>query len=43
VKLLLQASNLTNEAFETYYASRAQQGRFEKFGRRFMLGVGYEF
>lgn len=43
LKLLFQASNLTNEPFETYYTSRAQQGRFEKYGRRFMVGVGYSF
>jgi TonB-dependent receptor len=43
LKALFQASNLTNEPFETYYASRAQQGRFEKYGRRYMFGLGYEF
>jgi iron complex outermembrane recepter protein len=43
LKVLFQASNLTNEPFETYYSSRAQQGRFEKFGRRFTLGFGYSF
>ena len=42
LKALFQASNLTDEPFETYYGSRAQQGRFEKYGRRFMFGLGYE-
>lgn len=43
LKLLLQANNLTDEPFETYYGDRSLQGRYEKFGRRFLLGVGYEF
>ena len=43
LKLLFQASNLTDEAFETYYGTRAQQGRLEKFGRRYLFGIGYEF
>ncbi|MEG3089773.1 TonB-dependent receptor [Sphingomonas sp. PB4P5] len=43
LKLLFQASNLTDEAFETYYATRAQQGRYEKYGRRFMIGAGFDF
>ncbi len=43
VKLLFQANNLTDEPFETYYGDRNLQGRFEKFGRRFLMGVGYNF
>lgn len=43
VKLLAQANNLTDEPFETYYGDRDLQGRFEKFGRRFLFGVGYNF
>lgn len=41
LRAMFQASNLTNEPFETYYAGRAQQGRFEKYGRRYMFGLGY--
>lgn len=43
VKLLFQANNLTDEPFETYYGDRNLQGRFEKFGRRVLVGVGYNF
>jgi iron complex outermembrane receptor protein len=43
LKLLFQANNLTDEPFETYYGDRRLQGRYEKFGRRFLMGVGYEF
>lgn len=43
VKLVFQASNLTNEPFETYYGDRRLQGRFETFGRRFLLGAGFNF
>ncbi|WP_420136938.1 TonB-dependent receptor [Sphingomonas sp.] len=43
LQILAQASNLTNEPFETYYGDRRLQGRFEKFGRRFMLGAGINF
>jgi TonB-dependent receptor len=42
-RLLVQASNLTDEPFETYYGDRRLQGRYEKFGRRFLFGVGYAF
>ncbi|MDG5487797.1 TonB-dependent receptor [Sphingomonas sp. BGYR3] len=43
VRLLLQANNLTDEPFETYYGDRRLQGRYEKFGRRILFGVGYQF
>jgi TonB-dependent receptor len=43
VRLLAQANNLTDEPFETYYGDRRLQGRYERFGRRFLLGVGYQF
>jgi len=43
VRLLFQANNLTDEPFETYYGDRRLQGRYEKFGRRFLAGVGYQF
>ncbi|MBD8548725.1 TonB-dependent receptor [Sphingomonas sp. CFBP 8760] len=43
VELLLQANNLTDEPFETYYGDKRLQGRYEKFGRRFMAGVGFGF
>lgn len=43
LKLLAQANNLTDEPFETYYGDRALQGRYERFGRRFLFGVGFDF
>lgn len=43
LKLLFQANNLTDEPFETYYGDRSLQGRYEKFGRRFLIGAGFEF
>ena len=43
VKLLFQANNLTDEPFETYYGDRRLQGRYERFGRRFLFGMGYQF
>jgi len=43
VRLLFQANNLTDEPFETYYGDRRLQGRYEKFGRRFLAGVGFSF
>ncbi|KQM66283.1 TonB-dependent receptor [Sphingomonas sp. Leaf16] len=43
VRLLLQANNLTDEPFETYYGDRRLQGRHERFGRRFLFGIGYQF
>jgi TonB-dependent receptor len=43
LQVLFQANNLTDEPFETYYGDRALQGRYEKFGRRFLAGVGYRF
>lgn len=43
LKLLAQANNLTDEPFETYYGDRNLQGRFEKFGRRFLFGLGFNF
>lgn len=43
VRLLAQANNLTDEPFETYYGDRRLQGRYERFGRRFLFGVGYQF
>ena len=43
LQVLAQASNLTNEPFETYYGDKRLQGRYEKFGRRFMFGAGYSF
>lgn len=43
VELLFQASNLTDEPFETYYGDPRLQGRYEKFGRRFMVGAGFSF
>ena len=41
--LMAQANNVTDEPFETYYGDRDLQGRYEKFGRRFLFGVGFEF
>lgn len=43
LQLLAQASNLTDEPFETYYGDKRLQGRYEKFGRRFLFGFGYSF
>lgn len=43
LRLLFQASNLTDEPFETYYGDRRLQGRYERFGRRFLFGAGFEF
>jgi iron complex outermembrane recepter protein len=42
LQLLFQANNLTNQAFETYYGDRAQQGRYEKFGTRYLFGIGFK-
>lgn len=41
LQLTFQANNLTNEPFETYYGDRDLQGRYEKFGTRYMLGIGF--
>lgn len=41
--VMAQANNVTDEPFETYYGNRALQGRYEKYGRRFLFGFGYEF
>lgn len=43
VELLFQANNLTDEPFETYYGDPRLQGRYERFGRRFLAGVSYSF
>jgi iron complex outermembrane receptor protein len=43
LQLLAQASNITDEPFETYYGDKRLQGRYEKFGRRFMIGAGFDF
>lgn len=43
VQFLASASNLTDEPFETYYGDKRLQGRYEKFGRRFMFGAGFNF
>ncbi|WP_301751427.1 TonB-dependent receptor [uncultured Erythrobacter sp.] len=43
VKLLLQANNLTNAPFETFYGTEGVRGRYEEFGRRYWFGASYEF
>ena len=44
VGVMLQASNLTNEPFITYYNNDARQVRdYQNYGRNFMLGVTYKF
>ena len=43
LRLLFQANNLTDEPFETYYGDRRLQGRYERFGRRFLFGASYQF
>jgi TonB-dependent receptor len=42
LQLTFQANNVTNEPFETYYGDRDLQGRYEKFGARYMFGIGFE-
>ena len=42
--ILLQASNLTNEPFVTYYNNDPRQIRdYQNYGRNFMAGVTYKF
>lgn len=42
--ILLQASNLTNEPFVTYYNNDPRQIRdYQNYGRNFMVGVSYKF
>ncbi len=42
--ILLQASNLTNEPFVTYYNDDVRQVRdYQNYGRNFMAGVTYKF
>lgn len=43
LKLLLQANNLSDEPFTTYYGAESVRGRYEEFGRRFWAGFSYEF
>lgn len=43
LKLLLQANNLSDEPFRTYYGDESVRGRYEVFGRRFWAGFSYEF
>lgn len=42
--ILLQASNLTNEPFVTYYNNDPRQIRdYQNYGRNFMAGITYKF
>lgn len=43
LKLLLQANNLTDEPFQTYYGSKGARGKYETFGRRYWFGMSYSF
>ncbi len=43
LQVQFQANNLTDTPYILYYASQAQQGRFEEFGRRFWIGATYKF
>lgn len=43
LQILAQASNLTDEPFQTYYGDPRLQGRYEKFGRRYQLGATFSF
>ena len=43
LKLLFQANNLTDEPFQTFHSSEDARGRFEEFGRRYWVGLSYEF
>jgi iron complex outermembrane receptor protein len=44
VSLLVQAYNLTNEPFSTYFIPDNRQVReYEKYGRRFLFGASYRF
>ena len=42
LKVAVQAYNLTNEPFRTFYSFNSR-GRYEEYGRRFWLSVSYEF
>ncbi|AHE56236.1 TonB-dependent receptor [Sphingomonas sanxanigenens] len=42
VQVMFQGNNLTNEPFETYYGDRNLQGRYEKFGTRYLFGIGFK-
>jgi iron complex outermembrane receptor protein len=42
--ILLQASNLTNEPFMTYYNNDKRQVRdYQNYGRNFMIGITYKY
>lgn len=42
--ILLQASNLTNEPFMTYYNDDKRQVRdYQNYGRNFMIGITYKY
>lgn len=43
LKLLLQANNLSDEPFRTYYGSPSVRGRYEEYGKRYWAGFSYEF
>ena len=43
LRVHIQAKNLTNEPFRTYYGDKTRVGRYEEYGRRFWAGLRYEF
>lgn len=43
LKLLLQANNLTDEPFRTFYGSEGVRGRYEEYGARYFFGFSYSF
>lgn len=43
LSLLLQASNLTNEAYRTYAGSKDRPLEYVEWGRSFLLGLTYKF
>ena len=43
LSLLLQASNLTNEAYRTYAGTKDRPLEYVEWGRSFLLGLTYKF
>jgi hypothetical protein len=43
LSLLLQASNLTNEAYKTYAGTKDRPLEYVEWGRSFLLGLTYKF
>jgi len=43
LSLLIQASNLTNEAYQTYAGSKDRPLEYVEWGRTYLLGLTYKF